>query len=125
VDPLGLFRFGKRGLGGLPLLGLLSDNPLSDKLNIELAHEHGFYEDGTGDNIGFFKDGRRDETEDIHEYRLNNQQYNDKLMRRADKSLKPGKFNLFGISGKKNNCQDFSEKLRKRYHLLERRDRQR
>ncbi|XXJ21328.1 RHS repeat domain-containing protein [Desulfovibrio caledoniensis] len=53
VDPLGVFRFGKRGLGSLPLLGLFSDNPLDDKMNTEIAHEHGFYEDGSGDNIGF------------------------------------------------------------------------
>jgi len=125
VDPLGLFRFGKRGLGGLPLLGPLSDNPLDDELNTEIAHEHGFYEDGSGDNVGLFKEGRRYTTESIQKYTLDNKQYDDKRMRRADKSVDPGKYNLLGIGGKKNNCQDFSDKLRDHYQLLERGDRQR
>jgi RHS repeat-associated protein len=124
VDPLGLFRFGKRGLGGLPLLGLLSDNPLSDKLNIELAHEHGFYEDGTGDNIGFFKDGPKRDPKS-KDYKIEEKQYDDKRMKRSQNSIDPGQYRLWGIGGKQNNCQDFSEKLRKRYHLLERGDRQR
>ena len=125
VDPLGLFRFGKRGLGGLPLLGIFSDNPIDDAANTEIAHEHGFYEDGTGGNVGLFKDGRRFDTEKINNYELEDKSYDDKRMRRVVKSLGKQEYNLLGIGGKKNNCQDYADKMRNRYSLLDRGDRQR
>ena len=72
VDVLGLegsFRFGKRKLEGLPWLEGLSDSAggVLDKMNFELSHEHGFYEDGTGENIGLGRDGRM-RAEDISRY---------------------------------------------------------
>jgi len=124
-DPLGLFRFGKRGLGGLPLLGIFSDNPIDDAANTELAHEHGFYEDGTGENVGLFKEGVRHDTENIHDYELEEKHYDDKRMRRAVDSLGDQEYNLLGICGKKNNCQDYADKMRSRYDVLNRGDRQR
>jgi RHS repeat-associated protein len=125
VDPLGLFRFGKRGLGGLPLLGILSDNPIDDAFNTEIAHEHGFYEDGTGKNVGLFKEGVRQDTENIRDYELEEKRYDDKRMHRVVDSLEEQKYNLLGIGGKKNNCQDYADKMRDRYWLLNRGDRQR
>jgi RHS repeat-associated protein len=125
VDPLGLFRFGKRGLGGLPLLGILSDNPIDDAFNTEIAHEHGFYEDGTGKNVGLFKEGVRQDTENIRDYELEEKRYGDKRMHRVVDSLEEQKYNLLGIGGKKNNCQDYADKMRDRYWLLNRGDRQR
>jgi RHS repeat-associated protein len=57
IDPLGLFRFGKKGLWILPGIG--TDGSTADKGNYELKHEHGFYEDGTGDNVGLFDGGTK------------------------------------------------------------------
>ena len=111
IDPLGLFRFGKRGLGSLPLLGLFSDNPLDDRMNTEIAHEQGFYEDGSGDNIGFFKDGPgKDNQVWKKPYQMENKHYDDELMRETVDSVNPGEYRLLG-----NNCQGYADKLRTRY----------
>jgi len=125
VDPLGLFRFGKRGLGGMPLLGIFSDNPIDDAFNTEIAHEHGFYEDGSGDDVGLFKDGVRQNTENQNGYVLENKNYDDTRMRRAVRSLGKQEYNLLGFGGDKNNCQNYADKMRNRYELLDRGDRQR
>jgi hypothetical protein len=125
VDPTGLFRFGKRGLGGLPLLGILSDNPIDDDANTEIAHEHGFFEDGSNDDVGLFSEGVRYNSENIQDYKLEETSYDDKRMRRVVKSLGDQEFNLFGFFGKKNNCQDYTDKMRERYGQLQRGDRQR
>nr|WP_319541356.1 RHS repeat-associated core domain-containing protein [uncultured Pseudodesulfovibrio sp.] len=49
VDPLGLFRFGKRPLGLLPDSAhwIGTDGSTADAGNYELKDEHGFFEDGT------------------------------------------------------------------------------
>ncbi|MBI9078601.1 MAG: hypothetical protein JEY79_02555 [Pseudodesulfovibrio sp.] len=125
VDPLGLFRFGKRGLGGLPLFGIFSGNSIDDAVNTEIVHEHGFYEDGSGDNVGLFKDGVQRNKENIKDYELEDKSYNDKRMRCSVDSLGQQKYNLLGFGGKKNNCQDSAGKMRDRYWLLDRGDRQR
>ena len=128
VDPMGLFRFGKRGLGGLPMLGIFSDNPcffIDDAANTEIAHEHGFYEDGSGHNVGLFKEGVRPNTEEIDDYTLENKSYDDGRMKRTVKSLGKQEYSLLGFGGKKNNCQDYADRMRKRYRLLDRGDRQR
>ncbi|WFS63399.1 RHS repeat-associated core domain-containing protein [Pseudodesulfovibrio thermohalotolerans] len=126
VDPLGLFRFGKRPLSFLPddWHGISKDGSIADKYNLEPKHEQGFYEDGTGKNIGFGSEGKMT-SEDISKYRLNDKQYDDKRMLRAYKSTTPGKYNAFGIGGDKNNCQDYADKLRKRYDLFDRGDKMR
>nr|WP_291330390.1 RHS repeat-associated core domain-containing protein [Desulfovibrio sp. UCD-KL4C] len=127
-DRTGLFKFGKRRLGGLvskeskagktaraitrriikisPLGGIavLIGEASSDKVekildeaNFELYHEHGFYEDGSGDNVGFFKGGTKD-----------------------NGNIDPEEYPLIGnINKKKNNSQDYADRLRKRYEELE------
>ncbi|MGE4421797.1 MAG: RHS repeat domain-containing protein [Pseudodesulfovibrio sp.] len=154
VDPLGLeggFRFGTRELdmpGGkllkgfgpaqaMTALGMLHPatfpfarsmmrgaKRLDDKNNVELVHEQGFYEDGTGDNIGLGQDGKMD-GEDIKRYKLEDKVYDDKRMRRAETSTSLGKYNACGIGGDKNNCQDYANRLRDRYELLNRGDKMR
>jgi RHS repeat-associated protein len=115
VDPLGLFRFGKKGLWILPGIG--TDGSTADKGNYELKHEHGFYEDGTGDNVGLFKDGlKRDQ--DITKYKLDETHFDDKRMRQAEESLDPGDYKLCKWGGKSNNCQDYADALRERYRFL-------
>jgi RHS repeat-associated protein len=154
TDPFGLFRFGKRTLGALKsldtktaiqineaaknttqgrIISAISDavgddvEEVMDKENVELKHEHGFYEDGSGDNVGFFKKGKSDQ-EKPEGYEFEEKHYDDKRMERAEKSVEEGEYSLLGnpITGKKkNNCQDYADKLRKRYEELERGDRMR
>lgn len=59
VDPLGLFVFGKRPLGN-STEGFYGGEggPIGDYFNLEMLHEHGFFEDGSGENVGFRSDGR-------------------------------------------------------------------
>jgi len=115
VDPVGLFRFGKKGLWILPGIG--TDGSTADKRNYELKHEHGFYEDGTGDNVGLFKNGiKRDQ--DIIKYKLDETHFDDKRMRQAEESLYPGNYKLCKWGGKSNNCQDYADALRERYRFL-------
>ena len=115
VDPMGLFRFGKKGLWILPGIG--TDGSTADKGNYELKHEHGFYEDGTGDNVGLFKGGLQDE-EDIKDYQLDDTHFDDDRMRKAQESLDPGEYKLCKMGGKSNNCQDYADRLRERYRFL-------
>jgi hypothetical protein len=119
VDPLGLFRFGKRPLGFLTeswhWIG--TDGSTADKRNYELKHEQGFYEDGTGDNVGLGKDGKMSK-EDSSKYKLEDTHFDDKLMRRAENSLDPGDYKLCKRDGQSNNCQDYADALRERYRFL-------
>ena len=115
VDPLGLFRFGKKGLWILPGIG--TDGSTADNGNYELKHEHGFYEDGTGDNVGLFKDGL-EYKEDINDYQLDDTHFDDARMRKAQDSLDPGTYKLCKMGGKSNNCQDYADRLHERYRFL-------
>ncbi|QJB55826.1 hypothetical protein [Pseudodesulfovibrio sp. zrk46] len=126
VDPLGLFRFGKRPLSFLPKSwhAISADGSIADKVNLEPKHEHGFYEDGSGDNIGLGERGQMTQ-EDISNYQLENKYYDDKRMRRAQKTTVLGIYNTCGIGGDKNNCQDYADRLRDRYELLYRGDKMR
>ena len=119
VDPMGLFRFGKMPLGFLPdswhWIG--TDGSTADKKNYELKHEQGFYEDGTGDNIGLGKD-KMMRNEDVSKYKLDETHFDDGLMREAEKSLDPGEYKLCKAGGQSNNCQDYADRLRERYRFL-------
>ena len=121
-----LFKFGKRPLSKpiwldestlINTLSDISDNPIIDYLNLELSHEHGFFEDGSGDNIGFRNNERfpEDPNELINlGYRYEDKQYDDDIMREALKNVKDGLY-----SSVINNCQDWSDRLRKEYDRLE------
>ena len=117
-DPLGLFRFGKRPLSGWPWMGAFSDNPLDDYLNTELSHEHGFFEDGSGDNIGFGPDGRFSEDPTGRGYRFDDIHYDDDIMREALENIVDGEYSNWPWN--KNNCQDWAERLREEYERIER-----
>lgn len=124
VDPLGLFYFGNRPLsdGKAPWFPVGSSNPIDNYFNTELSHEHGFFEDGTGDNIGFGPVGRFSEDPTGKDYRYDNKHYDDNLMREALEHVKDGGYS--NKPWKKNNCQDWAERLRKEYERL-RRERER
>ncbi len=123
VDPDGLFHFGNRPLGGgdSPWFPLLSSNPIGDLLNINVSHEHGFFDDGSGDNIGFGPEGRYSEDPKGRNYRMGRKHYDDALMREALKNVQDGDYSLLGRGvGRKNNCQDGASRLRREYRRLER-----
>ena len=114
IDPYGLFQFGQRKLDGFPFEGGQTDNGLG------FYHEHGFYQDGTGDNVGFFKDKGDGHVGPDSGYPVNKdeytrypEQYDDARMRRAQANVKSGKYNLGS-----NNCQDYADKLRDEYNRL-------
>ena len=100
------------------------DGSIADNYNFEPKHEQGFYEDGTGDNVGLGKHGKMNK-EDKTKYILKGKHYDDKRMRRAEQTVPLGEYNLCGINGNKNNCQDYADRLRKRYELLNRGDKMR
>ncbi|MFC1809099.1 RHS repeat-associated core domain-containing protein, partial [Candidatus Omnitrophota bacterium] len=121
VDYWGYFKFGKTKLQFLPwIVGLSSGNPFLNAVNIEVSHEQGFFEDAKGGNVGFFPEGRRYNTEDINNYELDSNSYDDATIRQALNCVEDGRWNLVGdernvISAglvglleallRKNNCQ--------------------
>ena len=100
-DPFGLFTFGKRPLGGVPGGAMFS---VPGKNN-NAWHEHGFYDDGSGDSVGFFgddSDGEIRRDEDRTDYQMIPGYYDDDIMRQAEALVRSGKYDLLN-----NNCQDF------------------
>ncbi|MFH0730747.1 MAG: RHS repeat-associated core domain-containing protein [Pseudomonadota bacterium] len=123
-DLFGLFVFAKRPLSTeigwdnyIPIA-----NPIDDFLNTELVHEHGFFEDGSGDNVGFFPVGVRSEDPTGRDYRVfDRTHYDDDIMREAIRRVTNGEYSLAGsLTQVKNNCQDWAERLREVYHEIER-----
>ncbi|CBL45590.1 Hypothetical protein HDN1F_20070 [gamma proteobacterium HdN1] len=91
-------------------------NPSST--NIGIFHEHGFYEDGSGDNVGFFgDDGNGHVGADLGYpnnkdlYERFGQHYDDGIMREAQDMIDSGNYDLL-----KNNCQSYADKLRDAYN---------
>lgn len=122
-DPSGLFVFGKRPLsdGKAPWIPGGSSNPLDDYFNTEISHEHGFFEDGSGDNIGFSPNGRFSEDPTGKGYHYDNTHYDDATMREALKNVTDGDYSLLGgWNKKKNNCQDWADRLRNEYNRIKR-----
>ena len=136
IDPDGNFRFGKRPLSNsktlqitltaLMLMFAPRDVNIKtiDKMNMEVVHEQGFYDDDTGKNIGYGQEGYMDK-ENKKDYAMEDIVYDDVLMKNAEENVKKsGKFDaedysLLGIDGKtKNNCQDFADALRNEYNNL-------
>ncbi|MBU4477666.1 MAG: hypothetical protein KKH34_01015, partial [Candidatus Omnitrophica bacterium] len=114
VDPWGLFKFGRRRLKGKKWInGISSGSGILDKANFEYSHEHGFFEDDIGGNIGFGTKGRFD-NEDSNDYIFDDKHYDDDFMREAlDRLTDDGDYNFLF-----NNCQDWAEKLRNEYMRL-------
>jgi len=112
-DPEGLFHIGKRPLEGYPWLPGPSSNPLDDYLNAEFSHEHGFFDDGSGENIGFGENGRFSEDPIGKGYRYDNEVYDDDIIRRALENIEDGKYSNWPWN--KNNCQDWIERLIEEY----------
>jgi RHS repeat-associated protein len=116
IDESGLGHFGKRPLSGLPWIPLASSNPIDNYLNTEISHEHFFFDDGSGDNVGFGPHGRFSEDPSGKDYRYDNAQYDDALMREALKNVQDGEYSNWPWN--KDNCQDWADRLRKEYNKL-------
>jgi RHS repeat-associated protein len=121
LDPFGLFRFGKRPLSGAPWIPGGSSNPIDNYFNTEISHEHGFFEDGSGENVGFGPEGRFTEDPTDLGYRYDDTYFDDDLIREALGNIEDGEYSLLGWGDpKKNNCQDWADRLRDEYERLER-----
>jgi len=119
VDPTGLAYFGKRPLGGLPWLGIFSNNPLDGWLNTEISHEQLFFEDGKcpGD-LGFFEDSRVKSDDGPKDYRQVASHFNDCVMRMAAKAATVGRYAVLANPAAlrpQNNCQDWADRVRQQY----------
>jgi len=128
IDPFGLFRFGKRPLGRLPRWTMSPNSTLADLWNIQTVHEQGFFDDGSGENIGLDRSGTlHNEKQD--NYIFEDIHYDDELMREAMENTDFGGYSLVGQRWwkfwvpsserrYKNNCQDYADRLREEYNRL-------
>ena len=116
IDPIGLFKFCSRGLGNSPF----QINIYPDSFNLDAKHEQGFYEDGSGDNIGYFPDGVKPDNPSNHgRYTCENKSYDDVIMRKAEKNIHhnfpASRYDLLFY-----NCQDYTDALRNEYNRIKR-----
>ena len=130
-DKFGLAHFEVRKLSGAPgiipyscfgaIIGLgpalALDLGLANKWNIEILHEHLFYDDGT--NVGYGEDREFVETSKKGYYRRDPTEYDDCIMKEAQKRVPKPPYSLIGWgSAKKYNCQDYADSLRNEYRKL-------
>ncbi len=117
TDPYGLFRFGIKNIDGsiIPFSRYFFNGLIPNALNIGSYHQAGFYEDRTGDYADYGTNG----LQDLDDYDFSPWQYDDYLMRQAQKNVDasgnftPEKYRLFC-----NNCQSYSSALEKEYKRL-------
>ncbi|MDH5444765.1 MAG: DUF6531 domain-containing protein [Gammaproteobacteria bacterium] len=113
IDPWGLFKVCRRPLS---FMGNYMSSG-STGTNLGLFHEHGFYEDGSGDNVGFGPDGVLPDNNNSSNYECSNQSYDDSTMRQAELNISanwPGDSYNFIT----NNCQDYIDALLDEYNRL-------
>lgn len=122
IDPLGLAYFALRSLEGINISPTCKKT-IGDHLNLKLAHEQLFFEDGKSpSNVGFFDDGsiRPDASENLSKYKCREGGYDDCIMREAVKIADVGDYCLIGKPGvRKNNCQDWADRVKTVYKVLE------
>ena len=126
-DPLGLAYFAYCNLKGwIPM----NNHPLLNVLNIGIYHEHLFFEDEQGGDIGYFGDngGTLGPDPSPSGYRKRwGKCYDDALMRKAVENVKLEPYHLFFKPSKeksKYNCQDWASDVRREYkRLLKERER--
>jgi len=113
-------RIGKRSLSWAPWLGGLSrgtDGSLLNRRNLEVAHEHLYFEQSK-DNIGFGPHGLFDENVQTEPYRWDERCYDGTSMRETLRTIgEVGAYNFL-----KNNCQDFMARVKERYDRLTNRE---
>jgi hypothetical protein len=110
VDVWGLFTFEERPLDGPGGLQVSISSVLLDPANLEGKHVQGFYDDGSGDNVGFFPDGlHKDEKHTRDEYTPKSPSYPDDVARESERILRRDGVGDYCVVG--NNCQDFETKM--------------
>jgi uncharacterized membrane protein HdeD (DUF308 family) len=122
-------RFGKRNLDRMSWLAPLVNNPLGDRLNLELRHEQVFFIKGDRvlDDVGYSEQGHRfteaqfgkpiRSLEDLKRngYWLVGQEYDPAIIREALAEQKDGYYySIFS-----NQCQDWADRLRRSAERLE------
>ena len=126
-DRLGQTHFEVRKLAGAPVIipyscfgaiigwgsALALDLGLADKWNIEILHEHLFYDDGT--NVGYGKSGKFKEDSKSGYRTKDPTHYDDCIMKEAEKLVTPPPYSLIGWGSPKYNCQDYAAALRRKY----------
>lgn len=126
MDPLGLFRFGDRPLFGAPNWTQYLGGSLSTH---QTAHEHGFFEDGSGMNVGYFGPSRgqqggvrfahNSKAENPGNYTLSRLRYDDNIMKEAIKNVNStDRFTSERYGFVRNNCRDYAMALKKEYLRL-------
>ena len=129
-DRLGQAHFEVRKLSGAPgiipyscfgaIIGwgsaLALDLGLADKWNIEILHEHLFYDDGT--NVGYSKEGLVTKESKAGYTRRDGREYDDCIMKEAQTRVSPPPYSLIGWGRPKYNCQDYADSLRRMYDAI-------
>ena len=100
---------------GTPLATIL-DLGLADKLNIEILHEHLFYDDGA--NVGYSAEGFLRNEEQNGYVRRDPTEYDDCIMREAEQRVSVPPYSLLGWGRPKFNCQDYADRLRSKYNEI-------
>ena len=122
IDSWGLAYFAKRPLrpSGVTLPFMINSQT-DNILNTEISHEHIFFEDEMGGNVGFGEHGRFSETkpEIIKQYVKTSEYFEDSVLREAIKKVDDGAYCFLGLFCQpKNNCQDWADKVRSGYNIL-------
>lgn len=113
------FMFGKRPLDRFPFK---ATTDLQDEANLGLYHEQGFYEDGSGDNVGYFGDSKvkADDPKYLKDYKFDGIHYDDAIMREAVDIVKPKPYQATPVGkGYQYNCQNYAEDLRNTYGRID------
>ena len=123
-DPNGCAYFIKRRLDWTPWIDRFSQNADLDIQNRELVHEQLIFEDnGETTGAGYFGDSKVHEDnnwKNVKWVRVPGW-YNDCVMRKAVKHVKPLPYSLLGDEKKgvpQYNCQNYADDLRKKYREL-------
>ena len=130
-DKDGRAHFEVRRLSGLPAIlsyscfaqiigvvpAMILDLGLADKLNIEILHEHLFYDDGS--NVGYNEYREFSEPSKKGYVRRDPREYDDCIMHEAQSRIPKPPYSLIGFGAPKYNCQDYAAALRKKYAELE------
>ena len=95
---------------------MILDLGLADKLNIEILHEHLFYDDG--DNVGYRDNELLSEDSKKGYRRRDKVEYDDCIMHEAERLVSPPPYSLIGFGAPKYNCQDYADALRRKYDEL-------
>lgn len=124
ADPAGFARIGSRRLRGQPGMFPNPRKPkgtvggILDACDCELLHEQLFYEDGSGQNVGWGPEGYISE-ESIEDYVMETVQYDDAAMKETERVVrKMRNFYNYPYTVIGNNCQMFMSQLRFYYPFV-------